>query len=182
MKDSFICVLCIVLLFSCKSSVKVMKPYGEKIDIELNSGDKYEGELYAINEESLFLLYQSKIYKVNFLDLKSIYVNDYSVWDKKAIVMLPSIFINGVLAASIIKDKSPVWNIVGYVLLPLTIYAFLTGDPLVDFYPPIDNEEIDKLKLYCRYPQGLSINKLKHLLEYHHQKKILTFGNTSELN
>ncbi len=172
MRTIFIVLISINVFFSCTSQVKVLKPEGETVTLEFKNTLKYDGELFAVNDTTLFLGFQTKLYKTPLSNISNVYVHDYSLRKQKLVGSTPSFI---VWALPIFLEPNfwkGVW--VQTVLMEaLTIHSCYVGDPKVSFTHPFNKKDFDKLQLYCRYSQGLSHERWKQLLQYYKQEEFL---------
>lgn len=172
MRRIFVVFFSINIFFSCTSQVKVLKPEGETVTLELKNNLKYDGELFAVNDTTLFFGSQAKLHEVPLSNISNVYVHDYSLRKQKLAGSTPSFI---VWALPIFLEPNfwkGVW--VQTVLMEaLTIHSCYTGDPKVNFSPPLNNKEFDKLHLYCRYSHGLSNEKWRQLLQYYKQEEFV---------
>jgi len=169
MKKYLSILLCIVLIFSCTSSVKVLKSHGENISIVFMDKGKYEGELLAIDDDMLFYESDGLLYKIKQENVAKIYVADYSLKNKKIATMLPTMLSSGLLAIIGFKGDDPEHKVVLVIAALLPIPAFFLGDPKVNFSTPFESDDLKKLKLYSRYPPGLTEEQWDQVLEYNNQ-------------
>ena len=163
----------IIILFSCTSQVNVLKPEGETVTITLKNNHNYDGELFAVNDTVLFFGSQAKLYEIPLSNVSNVYVHNYSLRKHKLLGSTPSFII---WALPIFVEPNfwkGVW--VQTVLAEaLTIHSCFVGDPKVNFSPPLNNKDFDKLQLYCRYSHGLSHEQWKQLLHYYEQEEFLS--------
>ena len=97
-------------------------------------------------------------------------VADYSLKNKKIATMLPAMLASGLLAIIGIKGDDPEDKAILVIAALLPIPTFFFGDPKVNFSSPFNDKNLDKLKLYCRYPQGLTEKQWIEVLSYNKQE------------
>lgn len=169
MRVNFILIFIIILFLSCVSQVNVLKPEGEKVTIKLNNNQKYNGELFAVNDTAIFFGSQVKLFEVPVSDVKNIYIHGYSLRKLKILGSIPLMIF---MSKPFIEGIKEAWLFAGS-FGALTILGCFTGDPKVSFSPPLKNKDFDKLHLYCRYSQELTQEKWKQLLDYYKQEEFL---------
>ena len=169
MRIVFIVLFSIIIFFSCTSQVKVLKPEGETVSLRLNNNPKYDGELFAVNDTSLFFGYRAMLFEVPLSNIDNVYVHGYSLKSIKVLTMLPALFFYAI--GIINQEPSGKWYWI--TAEALTILSIFIGDPKVKFSHPINKKELDKLRLYCRYPQRLTHEKWRQLLQYYKQEQFL---------
>ena len=157
---------------ACASSVKVLKPTGEIVTLTLKNASGYDAELLSISDSTIYLMHQNQIGRIALLDVKKIHVvQGYEISPAaKLIAVIPSIFIEGVIvrAAGIADERG--WQLAAGVAMAGTALASLTGNPRVNFSPPLKKKEVEMLRLYCRYPQGLSRDQWETLFRTERQQ------------
>jgi hypothetical protein len=172
MRTIIIVLFSIIIFFSCTSQVKVLKSAGETVTLKLKNNIKYDGELFAVNDTALFFGSQAKLYKVPLSNVENVYVHGYSLRKEKMYGSIPSL-IFWTIPIFVNED----WRVGDYAFLgsihAITILSWFTGDPKVSFSPPLNNKDFDKLRLYCRYSQGLTNEKWRQLLKYFEQEDFL---------
>ena len=170
MRIVFIVMFSTFLFFSCTSQVKVLKPEGETVTIELKNNLKYDGELFAVNDTAVLFGYRAKLYELPLSNINNLYVHDYSLRNTKKITMIPamSCWVLQFFAEPNIEVK-----LFSVLMEALIIHSWYIGDPKVNFSPPLNNKDFEKLKLYCRYSQGLTHEKWRQLLQYCEQEEFL---------
>lgn len=166
MKKYLFILLCIVLILSCTSSVKFLKPHGENISIKFIDGGKLKGELLALDDDMLFCESDGLLYKIKEENVSKIYVADYSLKNKKIITMLPPMLVCGMFAIIGFTGDDPEHKVILGIAALLPIPTFFFGDPKVDFSTPFEGDDLEKLKLYSRYPQGLTEEQWEQVLKY----------------
>jgi len=169
MRFKFILIISSILFLSCVSQVNVLKPEGETVRLELKNNLKCDGELLAINDTALFLGSRAKLYEVPLSNVENVYVRGYSLRKSKMLWSIPPMLFYGIPFFKGIKEA---WLMAGS-FEALTILSWFIGDPKVSFSPPLKNKDFDKLQLYCRYSQGLSVEKWRQLLQYYEQEEFL---------
>jgi len=169
-----LCLIAILILFcSCVSSVNVLKPNGETANLKLINSYIYECELLAVSDSSLFCKYQDKLYIVPFTNIQRVHICGYSLRPKKIIAMVPLILIDIGMASANSRENEKIQKLCWAALVPITVFAFLYNEPEVNFSPIFDKNDLEKLKLYCQYPQGLTKGQWKQLLQYYSQEDFL---------
>jgi hypothetical protein len=161
------------------SSVKVTKPEGETATIGLGIGYHYfdhKGELLALDDSSLFFKYEERLYKFPLSDISKVYVHGYSLESVKVPAMIGLLLIDIMVVTGETDDENILNPIYGGSAI-LTPIIFLSGDAKVNFKPPFKDDDLQKIKLYCRYPQGLTQEQWGTLLKAHNQEVFLRFKN-----
>ena len=179
MKIVYLVLSSMIIFCSCTSSVKVLKPEGENVSITLASY-VYEGELLEINDSTFFFLHREELCKVPIHDILNVYVHGFSLQDAKLwptiTLAILDVLAFGAASESGLLEEDPLFAplVLGTPLLLLS-FAYFTGDPKVSFSPPLDENYIEKLKSYCRYPQGLNQEQRKMLLKHYNQENFQLF-------
>jgi len=172
-KKALILILGIFLFSSCtyRSLVNVQKSQGESVSITISDNNaKYDGELLTVADSALFLVYDTKLLEISLSKIKSVFVHGFDLTNRKFAVMIPLVLVDALMASTI---ENSAWAVSFGALIPITIYTFITSGPKVSFSSPLDNGHIKKLNLYSRYPQGLSAEQWKKLLQFYAQEDFL---------
>lgn len=171
MRKTFFAIFGTMIFCSCTSPVNVLKPFGESASLR-HIDARYRGELIAVNDSMLVLEYNAKLYAVPLSEAKHVYIHDYSLKNIKTVPMVLVTGINIVLLGHEIasEDGGPPGIIIFGLLTYLGANSISSGDPKVDFSPPLGEKDLKKLKLYSRYPQGLTQQQWRELLQHYGQK------------
>jgi hypothetical protein len=165
MKKYLIILCCVVFIFAYTSSVNILKPQGENVSFRLTDGQNITGELLTVDDSVIFNGSDGLLYKIQKGKISNIHLFDYSLQKKKMVSMIPTILVSGGLAILGFHWDSPAQRVILGASALLQIAAIFSGDPKVNFSSPF----LDKLKLYCRYPQGLTEEQWEDILRYNKQ-------------
>ena len=176
MKTCLQLLVILVLVCSCAiGTVKVTKPYGETAIITLRNTEKLKGELLAISDTLLYYYMPNKLYITRIVDIKKIFILEYT--NRRSLKMcaiIPSLAIEGCVAVVAFSVDQSCWGYISIVTMVVTALSITGGNPQVDFELPVkENDEgndMEKLRLYCRYPQGLSDKQWEELIYYSDQE------------
>lgn len=186
MKKLIIIIPFFVFLFNlagCSLGGYSISPYGDKADIQFKDGGELKCELILISDSSVvFGLSQkysdvtSELFYSPKNEIRSIKVNGYS--DEGWVV--PVLVFQGVpavlLAVAAGSAGNPNGALIGLAtaipaIVTALIFALSAGNtPEWNYDSPKD--DINDLKIYCRYPAGLSNEELKRLLKGYNQENI----------
>ncbi len=194
MKKVFMILLCSTVMFvliNCSSPRYIVSEKGDKANVELIDGRCFSSEIVLISDTAIFFLELPEdtanfpvLFYVNNKDLKSISIKGYngSGWVAPVLTLqvLPAVLM--AIAASSVKDNNyGGFNSVGIGVLfaipaavTALIFASTEGDtPHWDDSMPLD--EIKNLKIYSRYPKGLSMKQMELLIQMNNQKHIYKY-------
>jgi hypothetical protein len=169
MKKTISMMLCVIIFCTCTSSVRVLKASGETAILTLNNDTQYVGELITVTDTTLFFNYLGTIFQVPFSEVKNVYVKGYSLKGQKVGATVLLMLIDGTIVVLGITSGNLWWSFAFGALIPLTLITFRTSDPKVDFSPSLTDNDLEQLRLYCRYPQGLAQEQWEDLLSYYQQ-------------
>jgi len=171
----------IALFCSCTSSVHILKPQGESATFTFTNSSKYQVEMLAISDSTIFVKYENKICSVKLKDVNKIYIRGYRVSPSlKILTAIPLILIEGIVMFVAFDVEQHGWGVISGATMAGTIYGFETGDPKTKFSVPFNESEIEKLKLFCRYPQNLGSERWKILLQHFNQDDFLRLSKNSK--
>jgi len=174
MKKSIILLASILLFCSCVSMVKVRKPLGDRATLKLRNLEKHKVELLAISDSLLYVTDDKEISIAHFSDIRNVYIHGYRVHPGlKVLTAIPALLLEATVMIVALDVGQNGWGLVSVIAMAGTIDGFATGDPKVYFSFPAKNEEIEKLKLYCRYPQGLTDEQWERMLQHFKQKEFV---------
>jgi hypothetical protein len=165
----FVC----LLSCSCASQVDVLKPSGEQATVTLCDMTKHKVELLVVSDSVLHVVEGGRISFVNLSDVQNVYVHGYRISGPQMMLgAIPVLFLEGMVAYLTFSEGWFQWcGLFSVILIPLTIHSYAkgAGEPEVSFSSPFDETEVRKLKLYVRYPQGLTDQQRNRLLRFHGQ-------------
>jgi hypothetical protein len=52
----------------------------------------------------------------------------------------------------------------------------MSGEFKVNFSPPLSRDDLRRLQLFCRYPEGLTSERREKLFQYYGQRDFLRFN------
>ena len=178
------CFFLSLLIYDCGSGEYVVSPKGDKVDIILKKGNQLNVELLLISDTSVVYAStsanphdQTNLFYSLHSDIKSISVKGYdgSGWVTSVMLfqVLPSILF--AIAAATYSQSSEGLVAGTIFLFPAIIttvlFASSEGEtPEWNDQSPV--EDLNKLKIYSRYPVGLNEEQLKLLLSRYSQKQI----------
>ena len=158
-------------LCSCASSVHVLKPEGETATIELHNFQSHVGEILAVSDSVVYVRFFNKITVIDLSYVKKIFIHGYRISPgSKVAAAIPPLLLEGLVMSVAFSEDADAWGYLSMGAMVLTIYGFSTGDPQTSFSPPLKKNNIEKLKLYCRYPQGLTPEQWRELLSLNGQQ------------
>lgn len=178
------CLSLLLMLNSCGSGKYTVSPNGDTVDIKLKSGTTFTGEMIFISDTSVVFASipgDSNEKPVLFYSLnneiKSISVQgfDGSGWAAPVILLqaLPAILLT-VTAASVSESGDVM--IMGLIMaIPAVITSILFASTEGDIPQWNDNsntEDIQSMKIYSRFPEGLNKKDLPVLLDEYKQKNL----------
>jgi hypothetical protein len=71
------------------------------------------------------------------------------------------------MKAALDRDvNQPGWGVISGLTMVGTICGFAFGEQDVSFWFPLDETERERLRLFCRYPQGLSKDQWSTMLRH----------------
>ena len=169
-KNLWIIIFICLLFASCTSTVQNISPSGGDAWVENSYYDIVTGEILAVDDSCVYHVYEEAVYRVPLSKISKIYIRGYSQLSEKYLSVTPLILME---TAFIFSSGSSEWDdkVKKYTLISevLTIGSLLIGNPEVNFKPPLTDKQMEKLKLYCRYPQGLDDLQWNEVLLYYGQ-------------
>ena len=143
------------LIISCYPPKKPsnIDPKGDLAKITLKGNNIYQGELITVRDSNIYIMNQNKITPISLTDIENVEIPGYSVDVGQRIgAALPSLLMQGfiLMIASDIGEQTWV-NIAGVSML-VTIVLYATAGSEVEFSAPILENDIEQIRLYCRYP------------------------------
>ena len=176
MKTYLTILVAILCLFSsCKSSYKVTSAYGVESIFHFSDSEKFAAELLMIKSDSIWFDLNSKIYLGKLADIKMIHTKELESSSRPALL-----YVSG--AASLIAggafftDNDRESDYIGSGLIAVGLLSILSASRGMDKFRisnPFSIHDRERLRLYSRYPQGLSEKQLASLLEYYNQEEEL---------
>lgn len=185
---NLICVLLILMIcYSCGSSEFIVNPNGDNVEIVLISRNHYEGELIAITDEEMIInldtqrdmkgeLTGNKIASAKLNKIENVTVEEYSdSWATGVLFMqiIPALFLGLEASAYTGSSSGLIFGLMLMIPGAITSLVFDSASP----DPPSWNkdfglEEIKKLKIYARMPNGINKEQLSELLTLNKQTEL----------
>ena len=178
----------IIMLSSCSAPKFALKHTGDIAVVNLKSKSTFSGEFLFVKDNHIYLLLDEsqssnpstvKKYSVSSTQInqiESMTINGYSdrSWGTSILIfqVVPA-FVLALVGASVDGDNfAPVLG-VGLVPVLLSWLLFEGSTPSSpSFENFIEQDNIEELKKYSRFPQGLTNNQLEELLKMHNQVEI----------
>lgn len=201
MKKKFSLLLLTFILYSCSNShnASFRNYYGEVAEITFNQKKIIEQKVKEENEKYVYLKKENLIL-VELLNIKDSNLIVRYIDNKlnQNIVIIGFDIINTLHLVDMDIESSKktegliwclAWDVISMIILkevaffqvfyggliPLTILAFINSGSEFQYKLPFTDTDIERLKLYCRYPMGLSPEQLENLLKYYNQKELKEF-------
>ncbi|MBT8189737.1 MAG: hypothetical protein HKO89_09055 [Saprospiraceae bacterium] len=153
-------------------------PDGVLSKIKLTDNRNVTAELLEFSEDTLYFLYNSKIYKTHISDTRKIHLKELEAPARGAILVM-----SGIVSASIgvvtlteggtAQGESLTFGIGLTAVGILSMTSGIRGNPLLICRYPFDEEELNRLLSSCRYPQGLTNQQRQLLLKRYRQDEII---------
>ena len=176
-KQSILLVITSFCINSCTSSVQVLKPEGDSAEITLLDQSTYIGELLSIADRSIIMVTEDKIVDIRISDIDKIHIDGYSLLQQKVSV-LGSLSILDIY--SLYSAPTSAMKVIFGLLAIGKLTSILGGDPVVVFMNPIFWKDLDKVRLHCRYPQGLDTEQWEQLLNSYRQSEFIKTRSTNK--
>jgi hypothetical protein len=181
------CILAFVTLVSCAPQSKLLQPTGDRATVAIRNRVTFLGELLAVSDSTVLFkiesaiasaLPQEKIISVRVDDLQSITIAGYSnkswVTPLVAFEVVPALLLTA--AASSAEAEAGSVLLIFSIPPALTYIAFATSTPRAPkFEHPFTPAQLESLKKFARFPQGLTLAQLEQLLVANQQSKIRQF-------
>ena len=162
---------------SCTSSVQILKPEGDSAEITLLDQSKYMGELLSIEDRSIIMANEDKIVDFRISDIDKIHIEGFSLLKEKSLFM-------GALSIfdifSLYLTPTTAMKVIFGLLAIGKLTSILGGDPEVVFTDPIFWRDLDKVRLHCRYPQGLDPDQWEQFLKQYGQSEFIKTRSTTK--
>jgi hypothetical protein len=156
----------------CTSRAVLTKPEGDPIDLRLRDrAERTRVELLAVTDSTLIVESGGRLAEADLDAVDDLRVQGYQTSKaSKALTMLMIVMTEALLW----EDLSDAWfdrptRTLLVAWTAVTGFLMFTGDPQTRFAPPFHPKEADRLKLFCRYPQGLTPAQWQTLLDRYGQ-------------
>lgn len=179
------CLSLLLILNSCGSGKYTVSPNGDTVDIKLKSGTTFTGEMIFISDTAIVFASipgasnekPILFYSLNN-EIKSISVQGFegSGWVAPVLLFqaLPAILLAATAASYAEKGEGVI--MVGLIMaVPAIITSILfasTEGDIPQWNDDSNTGDIQSLKIYSRYPEGLNKEDLAALLEKYKQKTL----------
>jgi hypothetical protein len=160
--------LAALLLLACVNRVEVNKPWGESAKVWMSDGTEREGELLSVASTSLLMADAQRpgVSEIPWSNVECVRIKDYSQMGLRVAGMVPTCLAYTFTAIAMVASLSSTANALSFIPMLAaggTVWTFLAGDPKVQFGPTFDGRTISALRVYCRYPFGLTEEQLAQL-------------------
>lgn len=176
MKAIFLVICAAWFVFGCTSSVRLVNPLGDRAEVFMRdySFVAYDVELLALTDSSLIVECRGRLSQIALSKLSSVQVQGYNtpVLSKTLSLFTPVLFEVIIFSAANSVHQNG-WVVASVFAMVATVWLMYTGDPKSHFGMPLKPGETESLRLYCRYPQGLTPAQCRSLLDGHGQNDFL---------
>ena len=123
-----------------------------------------------MTNSTIIVKHDGKIKEASLAEVIKIEIHDYRIDPASKILWaIPPVLLEGVIMLVAFDVEQPLWGLISGFAIAGTIYGFSTGDPKTTFVSPFTDGYLENLRLYCRYPQNLTDEGWKNLLEHFQQ-------------
>lgn len=173
MKNHIVILLCLIILFnSCYHGLNV-KPYGDEVSVKDLENRYHHGELIAVDEGDFIILCENTLYRIDYDNVREIFVKGYSLKSSKAVFTTFAMVFN-LTVSPLFYYTSPYLSAYFTTHVLFSFTAIFMNNPEVRFKPAILPDKLQKLRVYARYPQGLDSEQRKALLRKYEQDNFKT--------
>jgi hypothetical protein len=135
----------------------------------LSNNEQFDAEILLVESNYIYVLNEGVLSKIYFDEVKKIYA--FELEHKNRTIALAFAMVSaGALGIATISDDDN--KEISGISLALSVgagAALFTKVPRYKFNPPLSKEQIQRLRLYCRYPQGLSAEQIQFLEDFYTQ-------------
>jgi len=157
---------CLIFLLICCSQVNVLKPVGENATLEVDIDNSYRCELISVCNSNMIYSIEGILYKIPTSEIAHVYVHDYDLKKLKIQGSIPNLAMWSI--PYFVERDLSVW-LTSFAIQGLIVLSYFIEDPKVHFSPPFREKDMEALRLYCRYPRGLTEEQWTLLLQHYEQ-------------
>ena len=131
-------------------------PQGDEAIIHLEGGINLQGELITVFDSILYIMNQDKITPISLAEIRKIEIPGYNVEAGQAIAAaLPSLVMQSIIlgVASNVGEKT--WVTIAGISMTITVFLYASASTTRKIKAPLLEDDIEQLRLYCRFPQEL---------------------------
>jgi hypothetical protein len=155
----FCFILALTLLSSCTGVQPAqLKTHGESATINMKNGDRMDAELLALRDSTLIIMDDG----VQTIPLNNIGSLNLAGIDRADGWVVPFIIFNGIPALFLFA-ASPIFSIPYAVLTGFELWSFIASTPQKNYSWPLSKESTENLRLYTRFPYGVTQEQLDML-------------------
>lgn len=151
----------IISLTSCTSTVNTMKPLGEDCLVTTEKNIETAGELLMADNSEVVLLCGRRLERFPLEDVRRVYIRKFSLQKEKTAAFVPVIIFDLIVGIPLLKERAAASIFLYHA--GLSFGAIKLSNPKVTFKKPFSAKNLEQLKLYARYPQGLSPEQREEL-------------------
>lgn len=166
------CIIGVIIFSSCKGPYRATTPTGVDAIVNFTSDSQLKGELLFMAADTVYLLSNRTLYAFNLDKVNSTRLIGVEMKNRDPILVGTGIA-GGVLAGLFYEDNNWEWGTVSMGLSLWAIISGFTGNQKYIIKAPFTEESKFRIKLHCRYPQGLNNDLYNQIVSYYTEKKPL---------
>jgi hypothetical protein len=166
-------ILSLILITSCypPKNPSNIEPGGDFAQITSKGNNIYQGELIAVRDSIIYMMSQNKFRPIKITDIENVEIPGYSSKPGQIIgAAIPSLLLQGTILMVAIDVGETTWATIAGASMLLTIGLYATTGSPVSYSAPILEDDINQIRLYCRYPQDLDIQQWNQIVKVNYHK------------
>lgn len=163
----YLFIICLLGLASCRSSYDINSPLGVHSNFKLLNNEKFDAEILLIDSNYIYVLNEGVLSKLSFTEVNKIYAFELENNNREIALAFAMVSAGAIGIATLSDDDNKEISGISLALSVGAGVALLAKVPKYKFNPPLSKEQIHRLRLYSRYPQGLSKDQIIYLEEYY---------------
>jgi hypothetical protein len=138
---------------------------GDFARLSLQAGEFYNGELIAVSDSQIVLMSQNSFRTIGLHEIRKIEIPGYSVHVSQRIgAAIPALAMQAFILGVASDIGEQVWVNISAISMVLTVILYATSGSEVEYSAPFSYEDVEQLRLYCRYAQEPDVPVLQQML------------------
>ncbi len=166
-----------LLSASCAGTIEVRKPYGDRVTVTLRQPSIHSGEALAASDSLVYLDVEKAVCVARVSDVERVFVHGYKIgpvsrWFWGAAYLFTGMGLTFALLAD--RDLGTVGVMMAFIDLALGVGAATSctaPEPDIAFSGLSEPADLERFRLHCRYPQGLTSEQWALLLRSRGQQE-----------
>ena len=158
---------------SCKTTLVIPSESGYQVEVTDQQSQILQGELITVDETTMILAIDQELHLMQHQSIDQLRIPDLRAPGKTPVMWGVAAASVGIAVAILASGDEPAVSAIGFAS-GLGAWA-ASRSPREKYYSPFSPKHLQRLKNYCRYPQGLDSTQLEQLLAAYQQQELIRY-------